>query len=141
MVAGAKDRETGQVSARVVEDTSQASLQPFPVERTEPGAEVFTDEHGGYQGIPGIEHKAVKHSVGEWVDGQAHVNGVESFWSMPKRGYHGTFHHVSPKHLQRDADEFYGRHNLRQLDAIDQMAAIVHCFDGKRLRYADLVAE
>ena len=95
VVAGAKDRDTGQVSAQVVEDTSQASLQPFVVERTEPGAEVFTDEHGAYQGIPGVRHQAVKHSIGEWVDGQAHVNGVESFWSMLKRGYHGTYHHIS----------------------------------------------
>ena len=43
----------------------------------------------------------------------AHTNGIESFWAMLKRGYHGTFHHLSAKHLQRYIDEFATRHNLR----------------------------
>ena len=37
--------------------------------------------------------------MGQYVDGMAHTNGVESFWSMLKRGYHGTYHYMSPKHL------------------------------------------
>ena len=41
------------------------------------------------------------HSVGEYVDGQVHVNGLESFWSMMKRGYYGIYHRKSPAHLQR----------------------------------------
>ena len=44
-------------------------------------------------------HEAVKHSAGEYVRGQAHVNGLESFWALLKRGYHGTYHHISPQHL------------------------------------------
>ena len=40
--------------------------------------------------------------------GQAHVNGIESFWSMLKRGYYGTFHRMSPKHLNRYVSEFLG---------------------------------
>ena len=139
-VVAAKDRDTGQVTARVVDSTDAATLQPFVVEHTEPGAQVYTDDHGAYRGIPSVEHKAVKHSVGEYVDGQAHTNGVESFWSMLKRGYHGTYHHVSPKHLGRYVDEFSGRHNLRPLDTADQMAAVVRAMFGKRLRYADLTA-
>ena len=43
------------------------------------------------------EHEAVKHSVGEYVRGQAHTNGIESFWSMLKRGYYGTYHKMSCK--------------------------------------------
>ena len=139
-VVAAKDRATGRVDAQVVPSTDAATLQPFVVERTERGAKVFTDDHGAYKGLPGVHHQTVRHSVGEYVDGQAHTNGVESFWSMLKRGYHGTYHHVSPKHLGRYVDEFSGRHNLRPLDTVDQMAAIVRCFDGKRLRYQDLVA-
>ena len=140
VVAGAKDRETGQVSASVVQDTSRATLQPFVVERTEPGAQVYTDEHGAYRGLPGVKHQTVKHSTGEWVDGQAHTNGVESFWSMLKRGYHGTYHQLSSKHLQRYVTEFAGRHNVRDLDTVHQMAAVARGMVGKRLRYRDLVA-
>ena len=46
---------------------------------------------------------------------QAHTNGIESFWSMLKRGYQGTYHQMSEKHLNRYA-EFAGRHNLREQD-------------------------
>ncbi len=140
VVAGVKDRGTGKVSARVVPDTSRAELQPFVVEHTEPEAQVFTDEHGAYQGMPGIRHQAVKHSVGAFVDGMAHVNGIESFWSMLKRGYHGTYHRMSAKHLQRYVNEFSGRHNARSLDTIDQMASLARGMAGKRLSYRQLVS-
>ena len=62
------------------------------------------------------EHETVNHSVGEYVRGMAHTNGIESFWAMHKRGYHGTYHHISAKHLHRYIVEFSGRHNLRECD-------------------------
>ena len=139
VVAGAKDRKTGLVSAAVVTGTDQATLQPFVVERTEPGATVYTDDHSAYLGMLGVKHHAVRHSVGEWVDGQAHTNGVESFWSMLKRGYHGTYHQMSERHLQRYVTEFAGRHNVRDLDTVHQMAAVARGMVGKRLTYRELV--
>ncbi len=75
-----------------------------------------------YRGMP--NHEAVKHSVGEYVKGQAHTNSIKAFWSMFKRGYHGTYHQMSPKHLERYVQEFAGRHNLRELDTEDQMKAL-----------------
>ena len=68
---------------------------------------VYTDDHGGYQGLP-FEHEAIRH-LGEYVRDQAHTNGIESFWALLKRGHHGTYHHISPKHPQRYVDEFSGR--------------------------------
>ena len=75
------------------------------------------------------------------MDGQAHTNGIESFWALLKRGYHGTYHQVSAKHLQRYVDEFSGRHNVRNLDTLDQMTAVAKGLDGKRLKYRDLVGK
>ena len=46
-------------------------------------------------------HEVVKHSVSEYVRGQAHTNGMESFWATLKRGYDGVYHHMSVKHLPR----------------------------------------
>ena len=137
-VAGVKDRATGRVSAAVVARTDSATLQPFVHSRIAQEADIYTDEHGAYHGLP--NHETVAHSVGEYVRGQAHTNGIESFWSMLKRGYYGTYHRMSPKHLDRYVGEFAGRHNARPLDTIDQMRAIVRGMSGKRLRYAELIA-
>jgi len=74
------------------------------------------------------------------VDGQAHTNGIESFWSMLKRGYHGTCHKMSEKHLGRYVNEFSGRHNARSEDTLNQMAGIACRMSGRRLPYAHLIA-
>ena len=70
--------------------------------------------------------------------GKAHTNGVESFWSMLKRGYVGTYHKMSPKHLQRYVNEFSGRHKVRMADTLEQMEHSMLRMSGKRLRYKDL---
>ena len=139
IVVGAKDRETNRVSAAVVGNTDAKTLQGFVGERAAKGATVYTDDHGGYQGLP-FEHETVKHSVSEFVNGMAHANGIESFWALLKRGYHGTYHHMSEKHLGRYVTEFSGRHNHRELDTADQMTALTHGMVGKRLAHRDLVA-
>ena len=140
VVIGAKDRGTLEITATVIPDRSGDTLQGFVREAAEPGAQVFTDDAAGYQGMPEFGHESVNHSVGEYVRGQAHTNGIESFWSMLKRGYIGTYHHMSQKHLERYVEEFAGRHNARDLDTIDQMELIARGLLGKRLRYADLTA-
>ena len=107
------------------------------VEHTAPGATVYTDEASAYEGLP-FPHESVKHSVSEYVRGMAHTNGAESFWSMLKRAHMGTFHKMSPKHLDRYVTEFSGKHNLRESDTEAQLTNIAQRMDGKRLRYVDL---
>jgi len=68
------------------------------------------------------------------------TNGIESLWSMLS-GYVGTYHKLSTKHLQRYMGEFAGRHNLRNADTADMMAALVAGMIGKRLFYSDLIAD
>ena len=75
------------------------------------------------------------------MNGMASTNGMESFWAMLKRGYHGTYHHMSAKHLGRYVTEFSGRHNDRKADTIDQMAHMALGMVGNRLRYADLIGD
>ena len=136
-VVCAKDRETNRVSAAVVSNTEGATLKGFVTERVTDDAKVYTDEHAAYRGLP--NHQAVKHSVGEYVRDQAHTNGVESFWALMKRGYYGTYHRMSEKHLSRYVSEFEGRHNQRSQDTIEQMRSMVRGMSGKQLRYADLI--
>ncbi len=137
-VVGMKDRDTNHVSASSIGRVDGPTLKGFVFDHAAQGAEVFTDGHRAYHGLP--NHKAVDHSVGQYVDGMAHTNGIESFWSMLKRGYHGTFHKVSAAHLDRYVNEFAGRHNLRSQDTIDQMKAVARGIVGKRLRFQDLTA-
>ena len=137
-VVGVKDRATGQVTARVVPDTTAKTLQGFVVRHTVEDATVYTDDAAAYRDLP-RSHEAVKHSVGEYVRDMAHTNGMESFWSMLKRGHDGTFHHMSPKHLGRYVSEFAGRHNIRRHDTVDQMAHVVREMIGRRLTYKDLI--
>ena len=140
IVAGVKDRPSNNVHAQVVHATDKATLQAFVVERTNDDAIVYTDEASAYEGVPRV-HKAVRHSTREYVRGKVHTNGIESFWSMLKRGYIGTYHKMSPKHLDRYVSEFQGRHNDRGSDTIDQMGNLVRGMVGKRLTYDELVAD
>ena len=80
----------------------------------------------------------MRHGVGEYVNEQALINGMESFLSMMKRGYHGTYHRMSPAHLQRYVSEFAGRHNQRSCDTEVQMRMMAHGLVGRQLRYKDL---
>ena len=139
-VGGGLDRPTNRVTATVLPDTKVRTIQGFVRKGVQQGAMLFTDEATAYGGMPDFGHESVKHSVFEYVRGQAHTNGLESFCSMLKRGYVGTYHHMSPKHLGRYVEEFAGRHNLRDADNTDQMEAMASGFLGKRLRYAELVA-
>ena len=140
-VVGVKDRESGEVRAEVVENTDGETLKGFVREHVEPGATIYTDEAAAYKGMPEFDHEAVNHSVGEYVDGMAHTNGIESFWSMLKRAHKGTFHKISPKHLDRYVRKFAGKHNIRDSGTLVQMRDTVTRLVGRNLLYRDLDAD
>ena len=123
-----KDRETNKISAEVVKlgeewggSPDKPTLQGFVRENAAMGATLYTDDNPSYRGMVDFEHESVKPCAGEYVREQAHTNGVESFWALLKRGYMGTYHKMSFKHLQRYVKEFEGRHNQRPFDTADQV--------------------
>ena len=134
-VVGTRNRGSRKVAARVVPNTAAGTLQEFVQERRVPNAPVSTDGATAYDGLE--RRQAVRHSVGECVRGRVHMNGMESFWSMLKRGYQGTYHWMPVKHLQRYVNEFCGRHNVRDLDTVDPMVAVFAGLVGNRLTYSD----
>ena len=140
-VVGIVDRDSGEIVAVPVADTRKDTLHGFIKENVKPGSTVYTDEHPAYRNLVDFDHDTVKHSAGEYVKGMASTNGIESFWSMLKRGYVGIYHNFSVKHLHRYVVEFAERHNIRDLDTLEQMVLIARGMEGKRLRYEDLVAE
>ncbi len=113
-VVGAKDRESNQLRARVVESTTKPVLQEFVNDTRGENVPVFTDEHRSYQGLS--NHTVVCHSAEEWtvptfISEMAHTNGSESFWASFKRAYGETYIQLSKKHLHRYIQQFAGKHN------------------------------
>ena len=119
-VIGAKDRKTNKVSAMKIKSANKETLHGFVNSKVVMGGTVYTDDNPAYSKVRN-RHKTVNHSVSQYVNGMAHTNGIESFWALLKRGYHGTYHHMSEKHLNRYVGEFSGRYNDRELDTINQM--------------------
>ena len=137
-VAGARDRATGEVAAEPVERTTKEALQGFVREHARPGVAVHTDEASSYASLTEYAHEAVNHSAGEYVRGSVHTNGIESFWSLFKRGYYGTYHSMSGQHLRRYLAEFSGRHNVRNADTAEQMRRLARGLAGRVLTWEQL---
>lgn len=114
-VWGAVERE-GRVVARVVADTKARTVLPYLRERIMPRSVVFTDEARIYRTLPnlGYVHQRVYHTAGIYVDGDAHTNTIEGFWSLTKNGIRGVYHNVSTKHLQSYLNEYAFRFNRRK---------------------------
>ncbi|MYA16249.1 MAG: IS1595 family transposase [Gammaproteobacteria bacterium] len=138
-VMGFRERESGSVRAFPIARTDGATLRPMVRENVAARSQVYTDCHLGYRGMREYRHEAVAHSAGEYVNGMAHTNGIESFWALLKRGITGSYHHVSVKHLSRYVDEFCFRHNNRDLHALAFMAKTASLMVGRRLTGRALV--
>lgn len=119
IVMGMMERD-GEIMTKVVPNVRKATLQPLIEANVEKGSHVNTDELKSYMGLhkKGYRHMTVDHGSGEYVgfDG-ATVNGIESYWSMLKRGINGTHIHVSGKHLSKYTKEFEYRFNRRHRPA------------------------
>jgi transposase-like protein len=103
---------------------------------------IMSDESHNYCGI-GRDfeggHKSVKHTAGEYVNGDISTNTVESYFALLKRGVHGIFHHISKRHLSRYCDEFSFRWDFRKVNDGTRAEAAIRGADGKRLTYKRIV--
>jgi transposase-like protein len=138
-VIGVCERE-GKVKAMMIPNTGQTDLHGFIKDNVVIGSTLYTDDHRSYLGLKEYRHESVNHSAGEYVRGMAHTNGIESFWALLKRGYYGTFHFFTWKHLPRYLAEFEARWNMSQLDGDDRLDMMLESVSGRRLTYKDLIA-
>ena len=140
VVIGLKQRDTGVVVAFPIGSADRFNLMSTVMGNVEPDCMIYTDGHPGYQNIAAYPHEWVAHSTGEYVRDMAHTNGIESFWSLLKRGYHGTYHYMSFKHLHRYVDEFAHRQSSGPGNGYDIIGDTCNQMQGKRLMYKNLVA-
>ena len=138
-VVGIKQRG-GKVKAVVVKDTTAVTLHKYIIKNVEGGTIVCTDESRSYSGIDAydFEHMTVNHSAGEYVKEMASTNGIESFWSLLKRGFMGTYHQMSPEHLNRYVNEFSFRHDVLKNSCIEVLNKVFYNTNGIRVTYKDL---
>ncbi|MGH7776348.1 MAG: IS1595 family transposase [Candidatus Dormibacterales bacterium] len=109
-------QRSGRVAAHVVPDTQTKTLMPYVRERVLPEAVIYTDDAARYRTAvrkAGYSHRRVHHAAKVYVEGDAHTQTIEGFWSLVKRGISGTHHAVSAKHLQGYLNEYVWRYNHR----------------------------
>ena len=140
-VLGMIERE-GNIIAKVVVDTQMNTIEPHILENIKEGSNIYTDEWKAYKGIKRLEgnfgHQIVNHSAKEFVNGLAHTNNVECFWSHLKRGIDGIYHWVSVKHLQRYVNEYSLRYNTRKSSTSSRFNTLLENMEG-RLQYKSLI--
>ena len=104
------------VLAVTVPNVRKATLLPHVLRRVIPASTVYTDELKSYDGLAkqGYKHDRICHAEQVYVSGDVHVNTIEGFWSLVKRGIGGVYHSVSAKHLQGYLNECAWQYNHRE---------------------------
>jgi transposase-like protein len=133
----------GEVRATVIPDRKKQTLHAHVEENVQAGAALYSDDLRSYDGLAGrYAHQVVDHAV-EYVDGRVHTNTLENFWSLLKRGIHGTYVSVEPYHLHRYLDEQTFRYNNRSPELGDsgRFELALSQIVGKRLTYDELTGK
>ena len=147
IVAGLLDRDARKVRASVVPDVKRETLQNNILQNVKHGSTVYSDDAIAY--ADGLNARYVHEVVNKtetYVRGQVHVNGMENFWSLLKRGLKGTYVAVEPFHLNRYIDEQIFRYNNRgtkdnPLDEADRFLLALSQVANKRLTYKELTGK
>ncbi len=119
IVVGIKQRG-GKLRFFKAEDVASGTLARFIRENVREDVEmIVTDEWNAcpkammQAGVHGSKHEAIQHKSKLYVDGDITTNGIESAFSLFKRGIIGSWHKVSAKHLAAYLDEMTFRFNNR----------------------------
>jgi transposase-like protein len=131
----------GKVIAGSVDTRKKGELQQQIRENIEAGVAIFSDELKSYDGLEAdYQHAVINHAV-EYVNGNVHTNTMENFWSLLKRGLHGTYISVEPFHLFRYIDEQAFRYNNRKATDAERFAAVMKQIVGRRVTYKELTGK
>ena len=122
-IAGLVGRESGQVRLEVKKNSTQAELEPFVLEGTQPNATVNTDEWSGYHRLSKKQrtHSTVCHAQRVWArdddgDGirEVHNNTIEGLWTG-LRNFLRPFRGVNKAYLQQYIAMHEWAYNLKEV--------------------------
>lgn len=133
----------GKVVLIVTGETDGKTLKPILKKYIDESARVFTDTFGAYNGIDEYfaEHSKTNHTKKEFVRGEVHNNNIEAVWNHFKRMIFGTYHYISPKHLQSYCFEMMLRYNTREYKSeFERFEEVVLRSVGRRLKYQELIS-
>ncbi|PJA38008.1 IS1595 family transposase, partial [candidate division WWE3 bacterium CG_4_9_14_3_um_filter_41_6] len=107
-------RREGKVFTQIISRATQEQMMPIIRRVVQSGSDIYTDGWSSYDALAvyGYNHKKVKHSEDEFVNGEAHINGIESFWSWTKRRL-AKFNGIPKKQFGRYLLESEWRFNNR----------------------------
>jgi transposase-like protein len=81
-------KRNGSVYTEVVPDCRKKTLQAVMRGRVSLDSVIHPEKWRGYDGLVDVGYSKpfrVNHSADEFVNGDSHINGIESFWSFTKR--------------------------------------------------------
>jgi len=126
----------------VVPDTEMNTLFPIIKDNIDTSSIIVTDGLTSYLGLDEYYQRHVRVKIdGAYKSEEGyHTNRMEGLWTQLKRMYNGTYHHMSPKHLQRYCDELaYKYNNKNDDDCVTFGEAVSKIETGTRLKYRSLV--
>ena len=146
VVMGILDRDLRQVRAKIVPDVKRETLQAEVLKEVKFGSKVYTDDAVAYDDLRSRYVHEVVNKTESYVRGRVHVNGMENFWSLLKRGLNGTYIAVEPFHLERYIDEQIFRYNNRStkdnpLNDSDRFLLALSQVSNKRITYKELTGK
>jgi transposase-like protein len=131
----------GNVVVTHVTNRRKHELQKQIRENVEAGSAIFSDELKSYEGLENdYQHAVINHAV-EYANENVHTNTMENFWSLLKRGLHGTYISVEPFHLFRYLDEQAFRYNNRKITDAERFAMVMKQIVGRRVTYKQLIGK
>lgn len=100
-------KRNGRVVTFPVLDMKYDTLMPLIEKHTKKGSLYYTDDHTAYASLNlRGKHKVVAHGIEEYVKEDAHINGIEGFWSYAKvwlyhyRGVPKQYFHLYLKEIE-----------------------------------------
>lgn len=121
-VLGFINRDTKKAKAMKIPSAKGYDLQEQIYKHTKESSFLVTDSYNAYDVLSwNYNHSSVKHSAGEYVKVSSrvafkiHINSIEGFWSMVKRGIYGMYHWASAKHINKYLNEYSRKYNTKEL--------------------------